>query len=313
MRQKHHRNTHVHVWSLGWSYRCVGCSLPKDHPSGLKLVHVALRSYLLWLMSASPEKRAPSSNSHKGTIWATMAQVVEMHFSHPGNIESKITPIESQAVRFTITFSRHSLLKSSDTSVWSTLIGIFLVIKTGTGNIRHPEEFERTNPQESSEQKPGTGLTAGWSSPLGRPEPAECLDHGHIFMKHSLSALFVVWRTNTRVSTRIKAFIESSQLRSGIGTGLTLRAHRTSDDLCREFTPVLSRASRWWPFLCAHLISWIHRHVMETWEVPVLLSAWLLMPTFQQVLNFSASFFFFLLDAVWTLCNLPNYLNSALT
>lgn len=246
MRQKHHRNTHTHVWSLGWSYSCAGCSPPKDHPSGLKSVHAALRCYMLWLMSASPEKRAPSSNSHKGTIWATMAQVVEIHFSHPGNIESKITPIESQAVVFTITFSRHSLLKSSDTSVWSTLIGTFLVIRIGTGNIRHPKEFERTNPQESSEKKLGTGLTTGWSSPSGRPKPAECLDHSHIFIKHSLSALFVVWRTNTRISARSKTFIESSQLRSGIGTGLTLRAHRTSDDftsLCQEFTWAFARVT----------------------------------------------------------------------
>lgn len=49
------------------------------------------------------------SKSHKGTVRATLAQVVEIDFSHPGNAESKVTPTEIQAVVLILTLSKHTL------------------------------------------------------------------------------------------------------------------------------------------------------------------------------------------------------------
>lgn len=40
---------------------------------------------------------------------ATLAQVVEIDFSHRGNAESKVTPIEIQAVVLILTLSKHAL------------------------------------------------------------------------------------------------------------------------------------------------------------------------------------------------------------
>lgn len=187
-------------------------------------------------MSAFMRKRAPLSYSHKGTIWAISAQVVEIHFSHPGNIESKIIPTEIQAVVLIITFSRRCLLKSSDTLVQSSLIGTFFGNWSRHWRHKAPKEFEQRNSKENSKKKRCEEL-------------AYLLLWGHlsiqsiwIMASSSLNTQFVfntcsVKGQHLRNSTVIKTFIKSSQFRYDIGTRLRSGAHMTTDNftcLCQE-------------------------------------------------------------------------------
>lgn len=133
--------------------------------------------------------------------------------------KTKITPTESQSVLLLITFSRPCLLISSDTSAWSSLIGTFFGVRIGTGNTRHPKEFEQRNPKESvrlgreAKSWPTCSLRITWACWASGSQP-----HRHEIC--TFCSIYSMKDQNSRIKTMSKTFIESSKFRSNIGTTL---------------------------------------------------------------------------------------------